>query len=88
MHKYEREANAIGKVSFELTGVGTMVWCRQGSFSFAWVLDQQEAERSRGVTIDVAIKAFETPNRMVKNPSCFSRTAESEVSVMSVLTQY
>ncbi|KAI8907952.1 HBS1-like protein [Gorgonomyces haynaldii] len=36
---------------------------KKGSFSFAWVLDETEEERSRGVTIDVAVSKFSTPNR-------------------------
>ncbi|KAJ8331570.1 hypothetical protein O5D80_000481 [Batrachochytrium dendrobatidis] len=43
--KYEREAEKI----------------RKKSFAFAWVLDETEDERSRGVTIDVAVSKFETP---------------------------
>ncbi|KAJ3327606.1 HBS1-like protein [Blyttiomyces sp. JEL0837] len=47
MKKYERDAEKMKK----------------GSFAFAWVLDETEEERSRGVTIDVAINKFETPHR-------------------------
>ncbi|KAI9361590.1 P-loop containing nucleoside triphosphate hydrolase protein [Zopfochytrium polystomum] len=36
---------------------------KKGSFAFAWVLDETEEERSRGVTIDVAVSSFETPHR-------------------------
>ncbi|KAL2914772.1 hypothetical protein HK105_205703 [Polyrhizophydium stewartii] len=43
--KYERDAEKMKK----------------GSFAFAWVLDETEDERSRGVTIDVAVSKFETP---------------------------
>lgn len=32
---------------------------------YAWVLDQDEEERSRGVTVDVGTAHFETPNRLV-----------------------
>lgn len=45
--KYERDSKKIGK----------------GSFAFAWVLDETEEERSRGVTIDVAMNKFETEHR-------------------------
>lgn len=33
----------------------------QGSFSWAWVLDERPEERARGVTVDVAQARFETP---------------------------
>ncbi|KAL8782750.1 MAG: hypothetical protein Q9213_005128 [Squamulea squamosa] len=43
--RYRKEAEKIGKSSFAL----------------AWVLDQGTEERSRGVTIDIAMNKFETP---------------------------
>lgn len=42
--KYRKEADTIGK----------------GSFEFAWVMDSLKEERSRGLTIDVAHKRFNT----------------------------
>jgi elongation factor 1-alpha len=33
------------------------------SFKYAWVLDKLMAERERGITIDVSMQNFETPNR-------------------------
>ena len=42
--KYRKEAERIGK----------------SSFAVAWVLDQGSEERSRGVTIDIAMNKFET----------------------------
>ncbi|TPX43922.1 hypothetical protein SeMB42_g04519 [Synchytrium endobioticum] len=45
--KYERDADKIGKASFR----------------FAWVLDETDEERSRGITMDVAITKFETDHR-------------------------
>ncbi|KAK9474028.1 P-loop containing nucleoside triphosphate hydrolase protein [Dipodascopsis tothii] len=45
MQKNRKEAASIGKASF----------------AFAWVLDQSEEERQRGVTIDVGSFTFETP---------------------------
>lgn len=42
--KYRRQAEKIGKQSFAL----------------AWVMDQREEERDRGVTIDIATNNFET----------------------------
>lgn len=47
LKKYEKEAEILKK----------------GSFSYAWVLDETEEERNRGVTIDVAISGFKTPHR-------------------------
>ena len=46
IEKYRTEADRLGKSSFAL----------------AWVLDQGTEERERGVTIDVAMNAFETEN--------------------------
>lgn len=47
MHRYETLSEQYGK----------------GSFKFAWVMDESEEERKRGVTIDVAQTYIETPNR-------------------------
>lgn len=44
--RYKKEAESIGK----------------SSFAIAWVLDQGSEERARGVTIDIAMNKFETPN--------------------------
>jgi elongation factor 1 alpha-like protein len=49
IRRYEKESRDIGKESF----------------SWAWVLDAEAEERSRGITIDVSCKYFETPNRAV-----------------------
>jgi len=49
MHKFQKEAREAGKASF----------------AFAWVLDEHAEERSRGVTIDVAVNEFETERRAV-----------------------
>ena len=47
MHKYEKQSEELGK----------------GSFKFAWILDEGEEERKRGVTIDLGMSYFETQNR-------------------------
>jgi len=47
LHRFAREARDMGKASF----------------AFAWVLDEEGAERERGVTMDVGTNAFETPTR-------------------------
>ncbi|KAK9466361.1 hypothetical protein V1512DRAFT_263450 [Lipomyces arxii] len=46
IQKYRHEAGNAGKASF----------------AFAWVLDQSEEERERGVTMDVAMNSFESDN--------------------------
>lgn len=45
----QKDAKAIGK----------------GSFAWAWMLDERSEERSRGVTVDVAMARFETPHKQV-----------------------
>jgi elongation factor 1 alpha-like protein len=47
MHKYEKMSEEYGK----------------GSFMYAWVMDESEEERKRGVTIEVGQSYFETENR-------------------------
>lgn len=47
LHKFEKESKQIGKASF----------------AYAWVLDEGQDERERGVTIDVCVKHFATENR-------------------------
>ena len=47
LHKFEKESKEMGKASF----------------FYAWVLDEGEDERSRGVTIDVCVKHFSTKSR-------------------------
>ncbi len=49
MHKYEQESKKIGKASF----------------AYAWVLDETEEERSRGVTMDIAQTRFVSDTKLV-----------------------
>lgn len=49
MHRFEKESREQGKASF----------------MFAWVLDVADDERSRGVTVDVAVNVFSTEHRRV-----------------------
>lgn len=49
IHKYEKESNQMGK----------------SSFHFAWVLDEHDEERERGVTIDIGVRHFETNSRNI-----------------------
>jgi elongation factor 1 alpha-like protein len=46
VQKYQKQATEIGKASFAL----------------AWVMDEDDAERERGVTMDVATKSISTSN--------------------------
>lgn len=49
MQKNEQESKKLGKQSF----------------AFAWVLDETEEERQRGITMDVGQARFETPTKNV-----------------------
>lgn len=49
MHKYEQESKKIGKQSF----------------MYAWVLDDTDEERSRGITVDIAQRMFESERKIV-----------------------
>jgi len=49
MHKYEQESRKLGKQSF----------------MYAWLLDETEEERERGITMDVGQNRFETDHRVV-----------------------
>jgi len=46
IERYETEASELGKATYK----------------YAWVLDNLKAERERGITIDIAMWKFETPN--------------------------
>ncbi|KAK8789940.1 hypothetical protein WA158_006720 [Blastocystis sp. Blastoise] len=49
IRKYEKQCKEMGK----------------GTFQYAWVMDQGEEERERGVTMDIGVRYIETPNRYV-----------------------
>ncbi|XP_067142523.1 HBS1-like protein isoform X2 [Centruroides vittatus] len=49
IHKYEQESKKLGKASFV----------------YAWVLDETNEERTRGITMDVAQSRFETTHHVI-----------------------
>lgn len=49
VHKYKQDCKDMGKQSFH----------------FAWVLDQHEEERTRGITVDVSINHFDTKSKRI-----------------------
>ncbi|XP_054154467.1 protein HBS1-like isoform X2 [Oppia nitens] len=49
IHRYETDSKKMGK----------------NSFLYAWVLDETQEERSRGITMDIAESRFETDHKLV-----------------------
>ncbi|XP_074600130.1 translation elongation factor EF-1alpha (GTPase) HBS1 isoform X3 [Brevipalpus obovatus] len=49
MHRYETDSKKIGKESF----------------LYAWILDETDEERTRGITMDIGLFRFETPSKSV-----------------------
>ncbi len=49
MHQYEKESKSVGKATFQ----------------YAWVMDENDTERDRGVTINIAVKHFQLKDKSI-----------------------
>ena len=97
-HSHNRHTFCCFVVCFAGLLDGTAAEHNKASFALAWVLDEDESEREKGVTMDVATKEVETvhhdftlldtPGHADFVPSLLTGTAAADVGLMVVPSDY